>query len=570
MAYNKLNSELLKSYDDEKEILNLEEAALRFIHNRCTGLRYDSEVEKKEQTEKINLGTSIGEKQIPYNMQMDIDRLCLENAVKRFLDSGVTIDAFDVYFCFSEMFLGDYRNTGAMVELLSEFENNGSSVLMKHRDHYAHSVYVFVLGLAIYETNNEYRKAYAKTYELDNDTAAAHHFIKYWGTASLFHDIGYPMELPFEQATSYFEVNSHEREKMPFMSYSCMDEYVKISEPLKREISKIDGRIFNTTNELFAGYITKKLAKEYIFNEQDLLEKIADKPTHPEKFNYFMDHAYFSATILFKKLYEDMNCTITKAGIDALTAIILHNSLYKFCIAYYKNDRLNKPLKIELHPLAYLLMICDELQCWDRADYGRNSRGELHPMGCNFKFSNETIQSCYIYDEKQKYKIDLFERQYQSWKDSTPKETKGDPLFDEKKRLWKESKPRVKACSDMIPEAAGQKSEFLKDIERIVDTKPLNLSVDIDWKPRMQSKKHTYLSDSNFLNLYNFAVALNGRWMMEKEWKAAKEAGLEQEFLNGHMDDFNQAFGKLSLEYKLSNLNQAKSFDTYLNEINCF
>jgi len=306
MAYNKLNSELLKSYDDEKEILNLEEAALRFIHNRCTGLRYDSEVEKKEQTEKINLGTSIGEKQIPYNMQMDIDRLCLENAVKRFLDSGVTIDAFDVYFCFSEMFLGDYRNTGAMVELLSEFENNGSSVLMKHRDHYAHSVYVFVLGLAIYETNNEYRKAYAKTYELDNDTAAAHHFIKYWGTASLFHDIGYPMELPFEQATSYFEVNSHEREKMPFMSYSCMDEYVKISEPLKREISKIDGRIFNTTNELFAGYITKKLAKEYIFNEQDLLEKIADKPTHPEKFNYFMDHAYFSATVILRKLYQEL------------------------------------------------------------------------------------------------------------------------------------------------------------------------------------------------------------------------------------------------------------------------
>ncbi len=30
-----------------------------------------------------------------------------------------------------------------MIELLSEYEANGSGLLMKHRDHYSHSVYVF-------------------------------------------------------------------------------------------------------------------------------------------------------------------------------------------------------------------------------------------------------------------------------------------------------------------------------------------------------------------------------------------------------------------------------------------
>ena len=63
-----------------------------------------------------------------------------------------------------------------MVELLSEFESNASSLLMKHRDHYSHSVYVFALGLAIYEMNAEYRKTFSRFYDLgpaDGPAAAA-------------------------------------------------------------------------------------------------------------------------------------------------------------------------------------------------------------------------------------------------------------------------------------------------------------------------------------------------------------------------------------------------------------
>ena len=144
---------------------------------------------------------------------MDIDRLCLENAMERFLDSGSAQDAFDVYFCYLEMFVGSYGESRMMIEMLSEFEMNGSSVLMKHRDHYSHSVYVFAIGLAIYEANSAYREVYQKYYGFFDEKEAAHHFLEFWGLSSLFHDIGYPFELPFEQVESYFEVRGEKRKK---------------------------------------------------------------------------------------------------------------------------------------------------------------------------------------------------------------------------------------------------------------------------------------------------------------------------------------------------------------------
>lgn len=79
-----------------------------------------------------------------------------------------------------EMFVGDYDKTRRMIELLSEFEANGSGLLMKHRDHYSHSVYVFILGLAIFESNSIFRESYRKHYCIENEHEAAAHYLKYW------------------------------------------------------------------------------------------------------------------------------------------------------------------------------------------------------------------------------------------------------------------------------------------------------------------------------------------------------------------------------------------------------
>ena len=139
---------------------DLKSAALRFLHERCEGLRFSPEKAREEAKTGRYLGTSYQANQIPYNMQMDIDRLCLERELEKFIDSGVAEDAYTVYYSFLEMFMGKYGRSSKMIELLSEFESNASTLLMKHRDHYSHSVYVFALGLAIYETLSHQRNVH--------------------------------------------------------------------------------------------------------------------------------------------------------------------------------------------------------------------------------------------------------------------------------------------------------------------------------------------------------------------------------------------------------------------------
>ncbi len=518
---------------------DLKSAALRFLHHSCEGLRFDKETEAREQREGVYLGTSLRPGQIPYNMQMDLDRLCLEKALETFIDSGVAEDAYAVYYCFLELFFGQYGKSKKMVELLSEYEANGSSLLMKHRDHYSHSVYVFALGLAIYETNAAFRRGFREFYHLEDrrDNEAAHVFLEYWGLTSLFHDIGYPFELPFEQVLSYFEVNRQSRGKGSlYLAYRDVGALTALDERAKTRFEGLYGRHFETSSELLAYDIARKLGAVYGFDEAYLLDILERKPTRPEQFGYFMDHAFFSAARLCRELADVLGAEqLNPMHVDALSAILLHNSLYKFSIAFYKDKEKGKPpLKAGLHPLAWLLMLCDELQCWDRTAYGRSSRTELHPMAAHFDFSGGAICAEYDFDDAESEKIEAFDRAYAAWEK--------DPASGEE--------PRLKAYSDM----AGKKQRFTADIEKIVDTSLAPLIV----RPRLRKAdrrgKHTYLSGSSFLHLYDFAVALHARNMPADTTPEAMEA----------------AFTALSLEYQLATINRARYFARYLDAIHCF
>ena len=533
---------------------DLKSAALRFIHERCEDLRFDAQIEEQEARSGSYRGTSIAPNQIPYNMQMDIDRLCLERELERFIDSGSTEDAYNIYYCFIEMFLGSYGRSKRLVELLSECESNVSTLLMEHRDHFSHSVYVFALGLAIYETNANFRRAFNSFYHFDeaeNDIAQSHaaagFFLEFWGLASLFHDIGYPFELAFEQVMSYLDVGDDDRgENAPYIVYKNVRPMTELKPQAQERFEQLYGKRFSTINELLAHDIAQKLGAAYGFTEDYLAELLEKKPTSPEDFAYYMDHAYFSAVRLYRGLESALGSsaneanasrTLQTAHVDALSAILMHYVVFRYSIAPCAGDA-DPHLPKELHPLAWLLMLCDELQCWDRTSYGRNTRTKLHPMGVEFDFSGDRIVATYLFDEKEQEKIDAYLEDYITWKKAG--------------RLG--SEPKLKTYSNM----AGEKNRFADEIEYLVDTAGVPLIVATITAPVDRSGKRIYLSSSSFLHIHDFAVALNARYAHEGQEGEIDTSTLEAEF------------DGLSLEYKLSNINQVKSFSRFLNAIHCF
>ncbi len=581
MAYTMLDRQ---PPEKDPEDHSLKAMTTAFLRDRCEGLRFENNPPRK--------GKSRRPDQIPFNMEMDIDRLCLENAVVRFLGTGRKEDAFDVYFCYLDMFLGNYRKTGKMIELLSEFEQNASSLLQKHRDHFSHSVYVFCLGLAIYESSEAFRRDYREFYPDLDEQKAAFHFLEHWGLTSLFHDIGYPFELPFEQICSYFESMEDNkknvkdaRKKSPFLAYqkqealSRIDECVRkkianvISDTAKKTISVEDPDL-STTDSLFAyelarlfygksGVIFNEEANDkqrnYQLDKDAIRQSLQHRPSHPEKSNFYMDHAYFSALILFQVLFKDLDCDITQPRLDALTAILMHNSFYKWSLSKIDQDQKQFHISLHprLHPLAYMLMLCDELQCWDRIAYGRNTRGELHPMDCTFDFSDGKIQAFYQFDEMESPKIDRYKDNCLAWyqKGASPDNNE---------------KPTLKAYSEIYAPDGGEPT-FLRKLREIVDLSERGLVIKSVLTPNTHTGSGRYLSNSSYVSLYHFAVALHGRYHFG-QWKAKKRLGQEVEYLSSSetKDAFEEAFQSLSLEYKLSNINQAKSFGRYLDAIGCF
>lgn len=564
---------------------NLSNYCTNFIRNDCENLFF----ENGECFDNIKDGADIDKISLTdykNNIIKDVDRLCLERAIYKFALSGSKEDAFDVYLSFCEIFKPfgtNYSNSGVLSEVLAEHEMNASSLMMKHRDHYSHSVYVFMIGIAIFSQNEYIRNAFYDKYSSEEKDIRKKNaeFLRLWGLTSLFHDIGYPFEIAHQQIQGFFD-------KMKFHSKSLFVSYKswnhnddELKEPFKDDVveffsfNKSDLEYLYDYNEkcglnmnyYIATQLYNRLKENYYDNTDkspnsiidDIYKMLENRSGDSPK---YMDHAYFSGIILLKTMLQNKK-KMDSSDVDVLTAIIIHNSMFRF---YF--NKCKKPLNINYgQPLAYLLMLCDELQCWDRTAYGQNTRSEISPWDFDLTFHTGKIRAVYYYDES------LFERTLLSkyYRNMISQSSKDDP----NKKVYK----------------------FVDDIAKIVDLGENHTMLRV--QPVFAFKKrHTgqFLSDTKYMDLYRLAIVLNGRYNKDIEIKYCfnnKEKNfsvnlsvnlsvdnidilyskdneefekISEELVKKLEDDFE----KLSLEFKLSNIDQARAFASHLEKIKCF
>ena len=453
--------------DNDVQMSELEKNALLFLWDDCKMFRHT----------------------YPDTYTVEESLLCMYNAVYAFLKSGSKDDAIDVYNCYSRRFLkGDKMQE--FINMISSYESNASRLVQSHRDHYSHSAYVFILGMAIYHTNETYRSKFNKVHfghfrlgDIPEGSNAAKeylflngvefycgaesgtmNFLRLWGLTSLFHDIGYQYEIPFEQIknTSGNEICFQYKN---FENYTDFNRYFSMCEKdsqwdenyrkfkdvkdyirrlfLCDEIEDVQSYVDSgkcAMEEIIAYHIRRFVKREYSPEIKAMvLEENSYKPIEedvnrisdldfvarllklkPTPKGPYMDHAYFSGIITFRELMNMFGPDeFPLEFMDAITAIIMHNKFFEFCLKNIdvreednggnkKKVKLGTPLKLEEHPLAYLLILCDELQCWDRTSFGKGSIQELHAIDARVTFeSNKGLEVEYIYDRR--FAKDAFE-----------------------------------------------------------------------------------------------------------------------------------------------------------------
>ncbi|MDE7164388.1 MAG: hypothetical protein K2O04_03090 [Clostridiales bacterium] len=449
------------------------------------------------------------EKFFDYNIACDSSDIdCFVAAVRRFCGSGKKDDAFSVYYCFCEMFkiFGAFDSMNNLLEFLSDHEYHSGERLYTNLDHYSHSVYEFVLGLAIYANDGNFRQTFLDFYKSDCATDTC--FLRWWGLAALFHDIGYPFQLAHEQIKTYAQGMWGDAVNVPHVAYEGMDLLLNIGDDVKKQ-----GSVFNadTVGDVLSRGINLRLG----YPLPVITELISTRYAHQDR---YMDHGYFSALLLFNRLaaaHADFSGPI----IDVLTAIALHNNLNSQSI----KGALNIDIAIPAvrHPLAYLLVLCDELQDWDRTAFGYVSKKDPLARTVDMSVADGRIDMCYVFDC---FSVASFEERSVDGKTAVVQVERQNANY---KKI-----------------ASG---DFVKNISGLVKG-DIVLSVTAREQPSVK-KSSALQSSDRLVNLCDFSRAIHKSYQCEY----------------GGPD-----FDDISLEFRLSNIEQAKSYARKLDLINCF
>jgi len=339
----------------------------------------------------------------------------IHKALTRFIKDSNKDNAFLVYRVFFEAYwIGTQGSNNVFHELVEKmrlFEEHAGVLIPKQRDHYVHSVHVFLLGLAIYSQSIKFRmdfdgtiktSGYKDYYTTDNEE-----FFYRWGIAALFHDIAYPIEITIKQINTYIDFIDNVKQPSNLGVKMVIDNISNFNYlPQIMPLLKFTGEFFSRypdchqlrlidSLELLAHILAKTFKIDFDqvkINLHDFAFKM-----HNES---FVDHGYYSALVVLKWYY----CLIQESQwnpayfyfpiLDSASAILLHN--------YYKHGLMKSfnlgKLNCKHHPIAFLLILCDELQDWNRASYGELDRAIESPSGFEVSISSSVLEMKYKFD----------------------------------------------------------------------------------------------------------------------------------------------------------------------------
>lgn len=353
----------------------------------------------------------------------------LKAGIDVFLDNETEYNAYEVYQTFFMIYQITAEKKSAevtdssivnepntlldLVLIMKKYEENTGDLIEKQRDHFIHSVNVFLLGLAIYAQNKNYRDAfrsyvtnsyYEDYYKIDGKLSNEE-FLYRWGVASLFHDIGYPVEIIGKQLNKF------------------LNDGVKSISATYNADTAIDFKDFNEFNTIvkiepaFADDYTSKYPEAKFLNLFKPTDIMAHKITtdfpeidindiikHLNSFVNimgemgFIDHGFFSSILVLNSYgyliqkYARKYVYFFYPIVDSATAILLHN--------YHKNilqGKFDMPaLDPKRSPLAYLLILCDELQEWNRRPLGVKDKQRAHVNDLEIEITDSKLTLDYI------------------------------------------------------------------------------------------------------------------------------------------------------------------------------
>lgn len=298
-----------------------------------------------------------------------------------------------------ERYLDLYNMPGPkeLFKRLLSYEKNVSATLPAHRDHYTHSVEVFLLGLALYHENETIKNGVNQCIAYkDNYPDIQEEFLYRWGLTALFHDIGYPVQLINDSLKIYLKSAialdadgwCASRTGTPVITLTiselealaCIHRLWPAPEKTEEYRDKYPGyekRISSNMLHLIGEHLSRRLNCGSGRMASDSLRYSLEQGME----RGVVDHGLFSAIIMIKWINtrfkeSDWNpAYFYYPVIDAASAILLHNS-YKYL---FQRPPFNlPPLPVDHHPLAWLLMFCDEIQEADRESYGFENT-DSHP-----------------------------------------------------------------------------------------------------------------------------------------------------------------------------------------------